>query len=171
MAGLESLRFVLFLGDDRASSAFSSFARQVDQTTRAVDRNNFALGESKDKLDAIRRKSEELGRLHPDIKVNIDDAAAKLKLAVLKHELRSAGGMGGGIGGLGGAAGAGAAGFGALPGGVLPWLLGGAAVLSPPVIGAGLGLAGFAAVAIPSLMKISAALTSTGAAGKKAWAA
>jgi hypothetical protein len=37
-----SLRFVL-LGDDRASAAFSRFARQVDQSNRAIDRNNAAL--------------------------------------------------------------------------------------------------------------------------------
>lgn len=90
MAALETLRFVL-LGDDRASSAFSSFARNVDQTTKAVDKNNLSLGDSKLKLDEIQKKADELGRLHPDLKVQVDDAAAKLKLAVLKHELNSIG--------------------------------------------------------------------------------
>lgn len=99
-AGLETLRFVLF-GDDRASSAFSAFARKVDETTLAVGRNNAALGDSKEKLEAIRLKAEELGRLHPDLKVNIDDAALKLKLAVLKAELRSIGGSGGPLSNLG----------------------------------------------------------------------
>ena len=56
VAGLETLRFVL-LGDDRASSAFSRFARNVDQTTRAVGRNNLSLGDSKLKLDRIQKKA------------------------------------------------------------------------------------------------------------------
>lgn len=38
-----SLRFIL-LGDDKASAAFSRFAREVDKSNRAVDRSSVALG-------------------------------------------------------------------------------------------------------------------------------
>jgi hypothetical protein len=47
-------------------------------------------GDSEAKLDKITAKADELGRLHPDIKVRIDTAAAGAKLAVLKHELKDA---------------------------------------------------------------------------------
>jgi len=136
---IETLRFVLF-GDDRASSAFNRFARNVDDTTKAVDKNNLSLGDSRLKLDLIAKKAEELGKLHPDVKVDIDDAAAKLKLAVLKQELRTVGsgpnvgGTGGLIGGVIGSAGS-AGGTGASG-------LAGIASMGP------LGAAGLAAVAV-----------------------
>jgi hypothetical protein len=167
MSSIETLRFVL-LGDDRASSAFSQFARNVDQTTRAVGRNNLALGDSKLKLDAIQKKAVELGRLHPDLKVNIDDAAAKLKLAVLKQELRSIGngpdvntGTSGwatlktAISGIIGTAGSGAAGAGGSG-------LAGAASQLPQIAGIGVpafaALAGAAALTAAALTPVAAAL-------------
>src|SRR5258708_25217711 len=48
-------------------------------------------GDSKVKLDLITRKADELGKLNPTLKVQIDTAAANLKLAVMKQELRSIG--------------------------------------------------------------------------------
>jgi len=48
-------------------------------------------GDSKTKLDLISRKADDLGKMNPTIKPQIDDLAAKLKLDVLKNELRSIG--------------------------------------------------------------------------------
>src|ERR1039458_7681083 len=45
-------------------------------------------GDTEAKLDEITRKADELGRLHPDIKVKIDSAAASAKLAVLRKDLK-----------------------------------------------------------------------------------
>src|SRR5262245_19957324 len=117
------------------------------------------------KFDEITLRANELSHLNPTIQVDIQSAAAMAKLAILKREFNSIGrgGIGGGLGGLGGAGGA-AGGAGALGGSPLAWLIGAGAILSPPAIGAGLGLAGFGAVAIPTLSKISTALTATGTA-------
>src|ERR1017187_8911218 len=48
-------------------------------------------GETEAKLDLITKKANELGRLHPDIKVKVDSAAASAKLAVLRKELKDTG--------------------------------------------------------------------------------
>jgi len=48
-------------------------------------------GDSEAKLDKITEKADELGRLHPDIKVKVDAAAASAKLAVLRKELKDTG--------------------------------------------------------------------------------
>jgi hypothetical protein len=48
-------------------------------------------GDTESKLDLISKKADELGRLHPDIKVKVDSAAASAKLAVLKRELKDTG--------------------------------------------------------------------------------
>jgi hypothetical protein len=45
-------------------------------------------GDTESKLDLITKKADELGRLHPDIKVKIDSAAASAKLGVLRQELK-----------------------------------------------------------------------------------
>jgi hypothetical protein len=47
-------------------------------------------GDSQARLDAITAKADELGRLHPDIKVRIDTAAASAKVSVLRAELKAA---------------------------------------------------------------------------------
>ncbi len=48
-------------------------------------------GDTEAKLDRITARAGELGRLHPDIKVKIDTAAAGAKLAVLRKELKDTG--------------------------------------------------------------------------------
>src|ERR1017187_879175 len=48
-------------------------------------------GDTEAKLDLITKKANELGRLHPDIKVKVDSAAASAKLAVLRKELKDTG--------------------------------------------------------------------------------
>jgi hypothetical protein len=191
---LETLRFVLF-GDDRASSAFSRFARQVDDTTRAVDKNNLSLLDQRAKLDLIAKKAEELGKLNPDVKVQIDDYAAKLKLAVLKHELNSIGGSGGPLSNLGNLSGDAAAGVSGLAKALsgLPGILGsiastgpvgvavivamaaalvGLAVAAAPITAAlipiTIGIGGFAAIAIPELTKVMGALSKSGTAAQTA---
>lgn len=45
-------------------------------------------GDSEAKLDKISAKAGELARLHPDLKVKVDSAAASAKLAVLRRELK-----------------------------------------------------------------------------------
>jgi hypothetical protein len=45
-------------------------------------------GDSEAKLDRISAKADELKRLHPDIAVRVDTAAASAKLAVLRRELK-----------------------------------------------------------------------------------
>jgi hypothetical protein len=47
-------------------------------------------GDSERKLDAITAKAEELGRLHPELQVKIDSAAAAAKMRVLRAELTAA---------------------------------------------------------------------------------
>ena len=47
-------------------------------------------GDSEAKLDAIAAKAEELGKLHPEMQVKIDTAAASAKLRVLRAELAGA---------------------------------------------------------------------------------
>lgn len=84
---LEVLRFVL-LGDDRASSAFSSLARQVDTTTRAVDKNNLSLGTSRQKIDLIAQRAQELAKLHPELQVMVRTEAAKASLSALRQDIR-----------------------------------------------------------------------------------
>ena len=46
-------------------------------------------GDTEAKLDSIAAKAEELARLHPELKVKIDSAAASAKLAVLRKELKN----------------------------------------------------------------------------------
>jgi hypothetical protein len=195
-AGLETLRFVLF-GDDRASSAFSRFARQVDDTTKSVDKNNLSLVESRAKLDLIDAKAKEIGQLNPDVKVQIDDYAAKLKLAVLKHELNDIGGSGGALGTLGRAGAAASSDMAGLSQAMsgLPGILGsiastgpaGVAVLGAMAVAAAalvvalapvaaalipitIGIGGFAAIAIPELTKVMDALGKSGKAAHDALA-
>lgn len=45
-------------------------------------------GDTEAKLASIRAKAEELGRLHPEIKVRIDKAAATAQMAVLRGDLK-----------------------------------------------------------------------------------
>lgn len=45
-------------------------------------------GDSEAKLDKITAKAEELKRLHPDLQVKVDSAAASAKLTVLRKELK-----------------------------------------------------------------------------------
>ena len=48
-------------------------------------------GDTELKLSRIAAKAEELGRLHPDLQVKINSAAASAKLAVLRKELKDTG--------------------------------------------------------------------------------
>ena len=47
-------------------------------------------GDSEAKIDRIAAKAEELGKLHPELQVKIDTAAASAKVKVLRDELRAA---------------------------------------------------------------------------------
>src|SRR5215831_12869829 len=76
---LETLRFVL-LGDDRASSVFSRFARQVDETTKALDKDNIALL-------AVKKQLDDLGKLTVNPKIDLKDLTARTKLDEIKLRL------------------------------------------------------------------------------------
>ena len=83
----ETLRFVL-LGDDRASSTFSRFGRAIDETTGKLETQNLVLRGTADKIDEIRRKADELGRLNPKLKPEIDSTAFRLQLALLRRDIK-----------------------------------------------------------------------------------
>jgi hypothetical protein len=150
VASIETLRFVLF-GDDRASSVFDRFARSVGNTTGAIDKNNLSLETSKLKIEDITKRAEELGRLHPNLKVEIDDAAAKLKLAVLRHDIRST--LSNPSGSVGG-------------GGLLGWI---GAILGSSSGGAGGGASGLAGL-IENIPKVGGAFAALGPAAGPALA-
>src|SRR5260221_9201019 len=159
-------------------------------------------------MDQVAVRAEALGKLHPEIKIAIDKAAALEQARILRAGIRAEliGSLGGGPGGggllgglkgllgLGGSAakggGAGGGGLSGLIGGTGPVGIGGAAgagILAaiaaivtgatgilPVLAAAGLGIASFGALAIPTISKVTAAVTALGkaqtaVARDKAW--
>jgi hypothetical protein len=145
--------------------------------------------DAKRKMLEVQVRAEEMKRKFPELTVQIDDREAKLKLAIIDAEAKVtadkinkqlSGGGGGwrrvaslipGVGGGGGGGGVGSVGSAASAGGGLP-LAGGpwgaaaigagvlaAAPLAGTTVVAGAGVAAFAALAIPSFIKVSTALT------------
>jgi hypothetical protein len=155
--------------------------------------------DTKLKIDRVAARADELGKMDPTIKVQVDTAAASVKLALLRAELRrtAMGDLGGGKGGGKFTFGQGASGFfGAIQKGLASILnmgpvavpilaaIGGAIVVIVGYLGslvselaaAGIGLAAFGALAIPTFTKILAGVQAVSGAAdatarSQAWAA
>ncbi len=152
--------------------------------------------DAKLKIDSVSARADELGKLDPTIKVQVDTAAASVKLGILRAELRRTAAVAGFQGTPGGGGGGAAKGgfklgggfLGAIASGLssilsLPWqasipILAGIAAailvivsalgsMVSAVAAAGIGLAAFGAFAIPTFMKITGGIQAVSAAADK----
>jgi phage-related protein len=148
---------------------------------KAVAVRIFTTGE-KDaelKIGRVAARADELGKLHPEIKIKVDSAAAMVQMQIIRAELRRAamGTIGGGTTG-GAAGGSGLIGTllfgGGGPGaivisiGVLAALLSGAGGIIPLLAAAAIGVGSFGALAIPTFTKVTTAVGKLNAATSQA---